>query len=164
MTRGNPKNEKGEAESAGAPAVSEQARKGRVPATAGAWLAPPPAAVRSRRGGRWRLTLEVLGLQKLRTTKLNTKGERRRASEWRAAGRQPPALPAPCRGAGGAASPRSRTRWPLGAPLHGGVPRLLLTPCSKCWLGSAGASPGRCRRGARSPRSPSRSAGSSCSL
>lgn len=105
MTRGNPKNIKGEAESAGAPAVSERARKGRVPATAGAWLAPRPAAVWSRRGGRWRLTLEVLGLQKLRTTKLNTKGERRRASERRAARRQPPALPAPCRGAGVAASP-----------------------------------------------------------
>lgn len=32
-----------------------------------------------------------------------------------------------------------------------------LRPCSRCWQGSAGASPARCTRGARSPRSPSRS-------
>lgn len=34
-----------------------------------------------------------------------------------------------------------------------------LRPCSKCWRGSAGASPALCTPGARSPRSPSRSAG-----
>lgn len=83
-----------------------------------------------------------------------------------------PALPSPCRGVRVAASPpvgRAGAAAPLrralpGAPASAACPRLLLTPCSRCWLGSGGASPGRCRRGARSPRSPSRSAGSSCSL
>lgn len=36
--------------------------------------------------------------------------------------------------------------------------------CSRCWLGSEAASPGQCRQGVRSPRSPSRSAGSRPSL
>lgn len=39
-----------------------------------------------------------------------------------------------------------------------------LRPCSRCSPDSAEASPGRCRRGARSPHSPSRSGDSSCSL
>lgn len=43
-------------------------------------------------------------------------------------------------------------------------PRRALRPCSRCSLGSGVASPGRCRRGARSPHSPSHSGGSSCSL
>lgn len=40
--------------------------------------------------------------------------------------------------------------------------RLIL--CSRCWPGSEVASPGRCRRGVRNRRSPSRSAGSKRSL
>lgn len=47
---------------------------------------------------------------------------------------------------------------------QGPRPLRALRPCSRCSLGSAVASPGRCRRGARSPHSPSRSGGSSCSL
>lgn len=43
-------------------------------------------------------------------------------------------------------------------------PRRALRPCSRCSLGSGVASPGRCRRGARSPHSPSHSGGSSYSL
>lgn len=39
-----------------------------------------------------------------------------------------------------------------------------LRPCSRCSPDSAEASPGRCRRGARSPHSPSHSGDSSCSL
>lgn len=140
---------------------------------------PWPAAVLEKKRRMLKAHPRVSGLQKLRTTKLNTKGRIQRASvrashplssarPWRSPRRAvgfislPPFL-APDRpwgDPGGSCPPRSA----LPCSCIGGLPRLLLTPCSKCWLGSGEASPGQCRRGARSPRSPSRSAGSSCSL
>lgn len=152
------------------PAVSEQARKGTAPA--------PPAG--RPQSGEEEEDAEgspsSLGITKAENYKTKYKGENQRASEPSALRRRTLALPAPCRGVrfasslpapdrpwgdpGGGCPPRSA----LPCSCIGGLPRLLLTPCSKCWLGSGGASPGQCRRGARSPRSPSRSAGSSCSL
>ncbi len=49
-----------------------------------------------------------------------------------------------------------RGRWMCPGGRSSG--RLIL--CNRCWPGSEAASPGRCRRGVRSLRSPSRSAGS----